>query len=199
MTTEKKPLDEPPIEWRVLWTAIGRWLQPRALRLLVAIATVAFFILGMLALIAAPLGAFVALINNHALSRVDKDILYLTPCGRGFLLLVVAATFIGSLAVGAYGRSLLKPRFVQLPWLALVGLALLWGLINTQDEIRQVASQIAGIKGGDNAKAAAFVAFWAVMVSYAAKAVWDELRDRLSNWIDGKLPKSDASVTKTPA
>ena len=79
-------------------------------------------------------------------------------------------------------------------WLVLFGLGLLAGLSTMFDHMRSAMGAFAAGQHGDNPKFTGFVAFWLLMVGYAGKAVWDELRDRVGKWLE---PFSDR-MTSVP-
>jgi hypothetical protein len=161
------------------WNVISEELQGFVL--------VCGYLIFMLALVALSLSGLLALLKQSALSTIDGDVLTLTFSGRTAFNILVGLTFVGSLIAGAYGRVYLKPQFVGSVLLALLALAFLWGLTVATDDLRSIALKIGSVRRGDNASVASFVVFWAVMVSYAAKAFWDELRDRLAALIDAKF------------
>ncbi len=154
-----------------------------------SVAVTALYGLSMIALVAAPMAAFAHITTDPRYGTVKENILTLTPCGETALKLIIAGTFFSSVIVGGFARSFLRARFVCWPLLALLAIGTIWGLTTTLDILRRAASEIAKVEKGSNLEAAAFIAFWALTVSFAAKALWDEMRDRISAGIDALIPK----------
>ncbi|RIA46256.1 hypothetical protein DFR49_0790 [Hephaestia caeni] len=167
--------------------AFRLWCGPR-LRRLGAQALVALgYTMSMWALIAIPITLFVILTQTTG-ANVDGA-LVLTPVGRWLLYVLAGATFLGSIAVGGIAKVILRSRHLAGPWLFLIGLGLLFGLADMFDKIRIVVSSLHAGPHDDNAQAAAFFTFWLLMVGYAAKAVWDEARDRFCAAVQARIPK----------
>lgn len=152
-----------------------------------SVAATGVYVMGMVGVTVLPMNIFLYLTETPSLGGIDRGILQFSELGTAALLLLVAGLFAGSVIVGGVGKSLLRSRFVHGPVLLVVGLILLWVLVSTLDEVRQLEGNLSNLQGGDNGRAAAFVAYWAVMVSYCGKAVWDEIRDRVSDRIDHRL------------
>lgn len=179
---------ETTLSWPDKWIGFGR-RRYNVEHVLSSIAVLAIYSLGMFALVAAPLGAFSQLTSDPRYGVVKSGVLSLTPAGQTGMMIAVAATFFWSAIVGGFARTFLRKRFVCWPALALLAVGMIWGLTNTLDVLRRAGSDLARAEGGDNLEAAAFVAFWALTVSFAAKALWDEVRDRISANIDAQIPK----------
>lgn len=167
--------------------AFGLWCAPRLRRLgthaLVALA----YLMSMWALIAIPVTLFVVLTRTTG-ANVDGA-LVLSPAGRWLLYALAAATFLGSIAVGGIAKTILRSRHLAWPWLCLIGVGLLFGLADMFDTIRMVVNSLHVGPHDDNARAAAFFTFWLLMVGYAAKAVWDEARDRFCAAFEARIPR----------
>lgn len=196
-----KPDDEAGKPTRKIWDrfiGLNNRIRQSEMKPVTSLAAVAFYFGGMIILLIAPLSFFIHIMKNGAYSTIENEVMTLTPCGNQALLLLVAITFALSVLTGGFGRSLLRKRFVYGWVVALGGLGLLWGLTVTLDEFRKITAKIAAIEQGDNLTVAAFLTFWTLMIGYAGKAVWDELRDRVSANVDGYLPKK-AAEEKSPA
>lgn len=147
------------------------------------------YLMCMWALIGIPLMLFIAL-TRTAGANVDGA-LVLTPVGRWLLYMLSAGTFLGSIIVGGGAKVLLRPRHLSGLWLIIVGVGLLFGLTIMFDQVRDVIAQLRNGPHDDNQSAAAFFAFWLLMVGYTAKAVWDEARDRVGAFIEARIPMAD--------
>lgn len=186
--TAEKPLGDYKRSWVDKYVGFGR-RRYHVEHALSSIFVTALYGGGMIALVAAPLEAFAGITADPRYGTVKDNILTLTPCGETALKLVVAGTFFWSAIVGGFARSFLRTRFVCWPLLAFLAVGTIWGLTTTLDILRRAASEIAKVEKGSNLEAAAFIAFWALTVSFAAKALWDEIRDRISAGIDARIPK----------
>lgn len=162
------------------WQRLGMWVVPNAEKALKSVIVIGVYLAGIFGLIVGPLVLLTA-IAKHA-STTNGGIIHLTPLGGLLLNVLIGATFVWSIVVGGFARACLTRQHLELVWLVIFGLGLLVGLTVMSDHMHTAMGAFAADRHGDNPKFAGFIAFWLLMVAYAGKAVWDEARDRVSDW-----------------
>jgi len=157
----------------------------RARRHLTSIAVLIGYGVGMWVLVAVPAGLFLD-VTRGAGANVGGN-LQLSPVGFGLSFLVFATVFMWSIAVGGCARLFMRPAYFDWPWLMSAGLVVLLTVTFLFNGAREAVSQLHASASNSNAIVAAFFAFWLLMVGYAAKAVWDEARDRFAGYLERKI------------
>lgn len=158
-------------------------LPPPKDRGITAFVTCLIYVAGIWVLAAIPTYGLLIVLRWGAVE--SQDVVFLSPFGRCALFAVALAMFGGSLLVGGFVRAFMRPELVGKLWLVGVGCALFLALPYLSDAIRRMVTSLGHWDQGDNATVGAFLAFWILMVGYAAKTLWDELRDRLSAALPG--------------
>lgn len=171
------------------WNRVGERVVPWSERTVQSLAVISLYLSGIFALILVPLELLTAL-AKHA-GSYDGKILSLTPLGGWLLIGLVGLTFLWSIIVGGFAKALFTRKHLGWFWLLLFGLGLLIGLTMFFDQMDSAMRAFFAEPRGDNPKVAGFIAFWALMIGYASKAVWDEARDRVSQRVASFLPKDE--------
>lgn len=163
---------------RRAWQQLGHSGAPHARRFIISLSVVLAYLLSMLVLIGVPPSLFLNVTRSAGANVQDN--LQLTMTGHWLMYCIFVFTFAWSIVVGGFAKTFLKPRHLGWPWLALFGLGLLLGLTLMFDPAREVVGAMRSGADNDNDMVIAFFTFWLLMVGYAAKAVWDEARDRMA-------------------
>ncbi|MBT2134491.1 hypothetical protein KK137_09115 [Croceibacterium sp. LX-88] len=147
------------------------------------------YVIGMWFLMAMPAWGLLSVWKSIAVE--SQGVVSLSPIGHAALLAIGLATFFFSLGIGGFARAFIRPEMVGPWWLLGVGCILFLGLPFLFDSIRNIATTLGAWDQGDNATIVAFLTFWILMIGYAAKVLWDELRDRVA----AKFPGFGTSST----
>ncbi|MCW2351764.1 hypothetical protein [Sphingobium sp. B12D2B] len=170
--------------------------MPKSEAALQSLVVMGLYIVGIISLIVLPLEMLSAV--AYRAGTIDHGVLHLSPLGSWLLLVVVSATFAGSIVVGGFAKAFFTSNHLGWLWLILFGLAMLIALTTMFDQMRVAMGAFAAVHAGDNPKVTAFIAFWLLMVGYAAKAVWDEARDRSAKWVKSVFDKFGIQLILRP-
>ncbi|MGW8191883.1 hypothetical protein [Sphingomonas hankookensis] len=166
------------------WQRVGSRAEPHLRRTYLATIAIGGYVALLALLIVLPPMAIVKTGQVDWLGHVGRDhALYLTTVGDVAAGLIIAGTFVLSVAAGGFAKVAFGTKFVGHTLLLIVGALLPFPVIFTVRAIGEIATKIATAPIGDNLTAAGVLLFWALMVNNAAKPLWDEARDRLGKWL----------------
>ena len=166
------------------WQRVGDRAEPHLHSTYLATIAIGGYVALLALLIVCPPIAIVKTGQVSWLGHVGRNgALYLTTAGVAAAGVIIAATFVLSLAAGGFAKVAFGTKFVGHTLLVIVGALLPFPVIFAVRAIGEIAGKIAAVPTGDNLIAAGVLFFWALMVNNSAKPLWDEARDRFAKWL----------------
>ncbi|WP_010165100.1 hypothetical protein [Sphingomonas sp. PAMC 26617] len=179
------------------WLRVRDRVQPHARRGFFAAMISLVYVGGLVALVGVPLQLFLAI--THGCGVAAAGVLQLSPCGRPLLIATAALTLGLSVAIGGMARVLLDREHLGPIWLAVLTLVSLYAVSASLDDMRSALSALHQLSRSDNITAGTFIGFWILMVGYAAKAAWDESRDRVTGQLRALIRRWDEGASARDA
>jgi len=168
-------------------------MRPHARRGFYVVMILLAYVGGLVVLVGVPLQLFLTI--THQCGTVAAGVLQLSSCGQPLLIATAALTLGLSVAVGGIARVFLQREHFGPLWLTLLTLGSLYAVSAALDDMRSALSALHQLSRGDNITAGAFIGFWILMVGYAAKAAWDESRDRVADQLRALIRRWDKSAS----
>jgi hypothetical protein len=179
------------------WLKVRDAVHPHARRGFFAAMISLAYIGGLVVLVGVPLQLFLTI--THRCGIAAAGVLQLSPCGRPLLIGTAALTLGLSVAIGGMARVFLDREHFGPLWLAVLTLGSLYAVSASLDDMRSAVSALHQLSRGDNITAGTFIGFWILMVGYAAKAAWDESRDRVTGQLRALIKRWDERASARDA